>query len=464
MEPAVVTELSGESLPFMKVPPPGTRSQELAENLKQFESPGVSSIGLGKIPIFWEAAKGANVVDVDGNIYIDTAAAFAVVSLGHGNERVVEAIRWQAGKLLHGQGAVHPCAVRADLVKLLAEVTPGDLQKAILPNTGAEAVEVAVKTARMFTKRPYVLSFQGGFHGKLLGAVSFTSRNSYREPFLPLLPGVVHAPYAYCYRCSFKLAYGKCNMCCLSYLEHLLDNPSTGIGEVAAMVMEPVQGHEGGIAPPDEFVAGVRRLTQSRGILLIADEIITGFGRTGKMFGVDHAGIVPDIMCFGKSMAGGFPISAAIAKPHIMDAWQSRTGEATHSSTFMGHPLGCAAAIAGINEVISRDLPARAERLGGYVRDQVKKLQQKHEVIGDVRGRGMIVGIELVEDPESKKPAPEMADRLVRGFLEKGVIVNKGGMYENVLKITPPIVITKEQLDFFLGVFEELLHGSNKNS
>jgi 4-aminobutyrate aminotransferase len=457
-------KVSGDNLPSIRIKPPGPESKKLAEKLIKYESPGVSSIATGKIPIFWKEALGANVVDADGNVYIGLTGAFAVVNVGHRNPVVVNAIKNQADKLLHCQGAVHPCIPRVHLTEKLQEISPGDLCKSIVLSTGAEAVEVAVKTARIYTGKRGIIAFHGGFHGKTFGALSLTSKKSYRNLFSPLIPGTTHTPYAYCYRCSFGLHYPECGLSCAKYLEYVIDDPSTGIEETAAILVEPIQGHGGWIVPPVEFISEIRRICNERNILMIVDEIITAFGRTGEWFAVNHSHVVPDIMVFGKGMASGFPISAAIARAEVMDIWKSERGESTHSSTFLGHPLGCAACLAGIKEIEEKDLVSRSAELGHYFMELLKSLQNKYSLIGEIRDKGLMIGIELVKDKKSKEPASEEAEQVLLNALERGVIINRGGNFGNVLKISPALVITKDQIHSAVEILDHCFYMVTKNN
>jgi 4-aminobutyrate aminotransferase / (S)-3-amino-2-methylpropionate transaminase / 5-aminovalerate transaminase len=453
----------GEQLPRMVTRPPGPKSRAFAAELIQHESPGVSSIATGTIPIFWEEALGSNVIDADGNRYLDMSAAFTVALAGHSNPRIVAAIAAQAQKLLHAQGAIHPSSIRLQLAKLLREVAPGELGKSIISNTGAEAIEVALKTAKLFKRCHGVIAFFGGFHGKTMGALAVTSRSSYKRAFgTSVSAGVTHVPYAYCYRCPFKMEHPGCGLACLQYLEFVLDHPASSLDETAALIVEPIQGHEGNIVPPDEFLPRLRSITASRGILLIADEIITGFGRTGAWFAVDHAAVVPDLITVAKGIASGFPVSAAIGKDAVMNAWEAKTGEASHSSTFLGNPVGCAAAVAGIAEIRDRDLVGQSRRMGEYLLKQLRAMQDRFEVIGHVHGKGLLLGAELVCDRASRKPASILAKAVGQAMLERGIIQNIGGLYNHVLKISPPLVITQRQVDHYLEVLAEVLDGCLK--
>ena len=448
-------QITGEELPNIVTKPPGPISRSLAKELIQYESKGVSSIAIGKIPIAWAKAKGANFVDVDGNTYIELTSGFGVAVIGHTNARVVAAIKEQADDLIHGQGGINPNVPRVELAKKLAEVTPGNLTKCIILITGGEAVELATKTARLFTGKAGIIAFHGGYHGKTYGALSFTSRNFYRQPFMSFFSGSHHVPYPYCYRCPFKKIALECESECISYLEYVLDEPCSGLGEIAAIILEPIQGHEGVIIPPNHFLPEIRRICDGRGILMITDEIITGFGRTGEWFAVDHCDVVPDLMAVGKGMASGFPVSALIGKADIMDAWATTTGESTHSSTFMANPLGCAASLASIAELEERGLVDRGARIGSLMLQGFQELSLKHPIIGDVRGQGMYIGVEIVKDRDSKEPAHGLAGKVVAEAMGMGVLVNPGGRFGHILKFSPPLVLTEEQLSFVLEAYDK---------
>ena len=448
----------GRMLPRMRTRPPGPASQRLARELARYESPGVSTIGTGDLPIVWERARGANVLDADGNVYIDLTAGFGVANLGHANPRVAAAVRKQSRAMLHGLGDVHPNVVKVELARRLAELAPGSGNKVIFCTSGSEAVEVALKTATLATGRHGVLAFTGGFHGLSYGALAVTDREQFRQPFLPQLnPRVARAPYPYCYRCPLGLTYPTCDIACLAPVEQALDSPPAGVGPIGAVVIEPVQGREGEIVPPPDYLPRLKELCARREVLLIVDELITGFGRTGAWFAVDHWGVEPDIMCVGKAMAGGMPIAACIARGDVMDAWAHDEPEAPHSSTFMGHPLGAAAALAVIDEMERRRIPERASSLGGWLLRRCRELQQRHDVVGDVRGLGMMVGIELVTDRQTRAPASAEASAAIRAALERGVILLAGGSRGNVLSLTPPLTITRPQLEHALRVVDECL-------
>jgi 4-aminobutyrate aminotransferase len=444
-------ELSGSELPEVRTEVPGPRSLALAQRLAVHESPAASGISIGELPVFWESTRGANIVDVDGNRYVDLTAGFCVAVAGHSNPRIVAAIADQAARMMHSQGVANPSERRVELNEKLASLAPGNLSVAHVINTGGEAIEVAIKTARIHTGRNTVIAFEGGFHGKIGSALAATSNNFYREPFAAVLGGVTHVPYPNAYRNPFGEGAGDVGDLCGHYLEHILTQPDSGVCDVAAVIMEPVQGHSGWVVPPARFVQRVREVCSRLGILLIADEIITGFGRTGELFAMNHFGVVPDILACGKGMASGFPISAIITTPEIAGSWHAYQ----QSSTFLGNPVGAAAALASIAEVEDRGLVERARTEGAYFKQRLEELREKHPLIGDVRGIGMMVAIELVQDRTTKSPASAEGKRVVAKLLQRGIMcTNYGGSFHNVLKMSPPLVITREQLDVAIAAID----------
>jgi 4-aminobutyrate aminotransferase / (S)-3-amino-2-methylpropionate transaminase / 5-aminovalerate transaminase len=449
----------GKMLGRMTTAAPGPRSLELAADLLQLEMPTSNTVSAGDMPIVWDAALGANILDVDGNIYVDLTAASCVAAAGHSNPEIVKAISTQASRLMHTQGVTNPCVPRIELLKKLAHVAPGNLSMSHISNTGAEAVETAYKTARLYARQPGFLAFEGGFHGKLGGALTLTSKNYYRQDFLPLMPEVYHYPYAYCYRCPYGREYPACDIFCARYIEERLDNPDSGLPRMAGLIFEPVIGHGGWIVPPREFVQELRRITRERDILLLADEIITGFGRTGKWFACQHADVTPDILIVAKSMASGYPVSAMITTPEIGQAWQS----SQHTSTFLGNPLGSVAALASINYIETHNLVERSAQIGARMLDALRQMQIRYPIMGDVRGLGSMVGFEIVTDPKSKTPSRALARQIRELCHTRGVLAsNVGGMYGNVFKLSPPLVITDEQIDYALAVLDESIANVQK--
>lgn len=444
----------GEQLPCMLVEPPGPESVALANRLAKVEIPAASAISRGEIPVFWERAHGSNIIDVDGNRYIDITGAMFVTAAGHTNSAITAAITEQSNRLMHSAGCINPNLPRVKLAELLAAITPGNLSASYVGNSGGEAVDMALKTARLYTGKNTIIAFQGGFHGKTMASLAVTSKNFFRAPWQSLLSGTVHSPYGYCYRCAFDLQYPECGVLCARYLDHILGTPSSGVADVAAVIVEPVQGLGGVVVPPPEFLGIVAETCKKRGVLLIVDEIITGFGRTGSMFAVERSQVIPDILVMGKGMASGFPVSAMITTSEIASCWEPEQ----HTSTFLGHPVGCAAALAGIQEIVDNDLVQRSAELGAYMNGRLQEMQVKHRLVGEVRGLGLLAAIELVTDRQTRAPATQEAGMLVNEALKRGVMATlRGGDYNNCMRLAPSFTITRDQLDYALDVLDESL-------
>lgn len=443
---------SGDLLPSIATPPPGPRSQALIEGLRRYESPNITYIARD-FPIFWKEARGANVLDVDGNVYVDLTGGFAVAVAGHRNEAVLSAMRRQMDVLVHGLGDVHPPDVKVDLLRRLAEITPPGLERTILASSGAEAVEAALKTARLASRRPGVLRFSGGYHGLTYGALCVTDGDHFRLPFHDQL-GIptVRAPYPDPYRTPEELS-GAADLAgaAIEFARQRLDEAADRVG---AVIIEPIQGRAGVIVPPPGFLRDLREECDRRDLILIFDEIHTGFGRTGRWFACEHEGVVPDLLCVGKALTGALPLSACVGRADIMEAWPPSGGEAIHTSTFLGHPLGCAAALAQIDEIERLGLVARAERLGARLLDDLRATMRRHPKIGDVRGRGLMIGIELVSDPATREPDVAGARRMVVDALRHGVLLLASG---GTITLTPPLTISEPQLDFALQTLEDCL-------
>jgi 4-aminobutyrate aminotransferase-like enzyme len=416
-------------LPVLRTAIPGPRSRELAAELHQWESRNVTFIDSeGRFPVFWESARDCLVTDVDENVFLDLTAAFGVAAVGHTNRRVAAAIASQAERLIHGMGDVHPTRLKVELARKIVEHTPGDLGGVIFGANGGDAVEAALKTARLATGKSGVLAFQGGYHGLNYGALAVTSRADFRDPFQGQVPTFTrHIPYG-------------------SDVEPFLRQGRDSLG---AVIVEPIQGRGGIVEPPAGWLAEVSCLCRHYGVLLIADEIFTGWGRTGDWFACSYENIVPDILCIGKAMGGGFPISACVARPEIMAAWGESTGEALHTSTFLGSPLGCAAALAAIRELEERDLPNRAREIGGYFKGRlIELLNRNTDTIREVRGRGLMLGLRFAQR--------EIALGLVCRLLQRGLIVLPAGDGD-ILEFVPPLIIETEQIDFAVSAIEAAL-------
>lgn len=415
-------------LPRLVTPVPGPRSLELARTLRTCESPNVTYLA-PDFPVFWDHAEGCLVSDVDGNQFLDVTSAFGVAAVGHGHPDVVRAVQTQATRLLHGMGDVHPSDVKVALCRRLADLVPLPDAQVILGQNGADAVEAALKTALLAAGRAGVVAFEGGYHGLSYGALEATARPDFRRPFLPQLGGF-----------ATHLSFG----CDLGSIEQRLRE-----GTFGAVLAEPIQGRGGIVVPPPGWLPGLRALCTRYNALLILDEIFTGWGRTGDWFACQHENVTPDILCVGKAMGGGLPLSACVAPASVMACWPVSQGEALHTSTFLGNPLACAASLAALAVLEREQLPRRAAETGAVFADQLRALQAKYpQHICEVRGRGLMLGLELA--------APALALSLVPAALHRGLIVLPAGD-GRVLEFVPPLTITDAQIAWCVDTLDSLL-------
>jgi 4-aminobutyrate aminotransferase / (S)-3-amino-2-methylpropionate transaminase / 5-aminovalerate transaminase len=448
-----VNDQFGRMLPALATPPPGPESRRLAAELARFESPNVTFLS-DAFPIFWAEARGANVRDVDGNVFVDMTAAFAVAAAGHGHPSIVSAVVEQAGRLLHGMGDVHPPSVKVELLKRLAEVAPEGLSRSILANSGAEAVEAALKTVAIATGKPRVLAFKGSYHGLTLGALAVSGREDFRTPFLRQLGDVaIFAPFPAAPQADSDRSHAEVADAALDTVTSLLDRPAAR--DTGAILVEPVQGRGGDVVPPDGWLQGLRRICDERGLLLVLDEIYTGFGRTGRWFACEHWDVIPDILVVGKALTGGLPFAACIGTDRVMEAWPLSTGEALHTSTFLGHPLGCAAALASLRVIEEEGLVERSAAEGRYIRERLQRTIGSSSGVREVRGLGLMIGIELVSANGSPDPGRVAANTLAA--MQRGFITLGGGVHSNVLSLSPPLTIERTQTDAFLDFLEDIL-------
>ena len=403
-------------------------------------------------PLFVEKAKGAVVYDVEGRELIDFAGGIGVMNVGHCHPKVVAAIKDQAEKYTHTCFHVVMYEPYVKLAEKLCAVTPGSFPKmAMFANSGAEAVENAVKIARYYTKRPAVIAFENAFHGRTLLAMSLTSKvMPYKLGFGPFAPEVYRMPYAYCYRCPFGLEYPSCDVTCADYLKEFFSS-HVAAESTAALVVEPIMGEGGFITPPQEYFSKLINLCNDNGIVFIADEIQTGMGRTGKMFAMEHWGVEPDLVTVAKSLAAGMPLSSVVGKKEMMDA--PHVGGL--GGTYGGNPVCCQAALAVLDVFEEENLLQKAEVLGKKLKERFDSLQQQFEIIGDVRGKGPMLALELVKDRETKEPAADQAKALVKFCYEKGLILLSCGNFSNVIRTLMPLVITDDQLERGLAIMEE---------
>lgn len=392
-------------------------------------------------PVVVAQASGAEIHGADGRAYLDCFAGIAVVNAGHVHPRIAEAAKAQIDQLIHAASYVYYVPSVADLAEVLASITPGALQKTFFCNSGAEALEGAMRLAKIATGKREMIALQMAFHGRTYGTLSITGNMARKTRGGPYMSGVAFAPAPYCYRCPLKLEPASCGLACADAVEDVIRTQTSE--DVAAFIVEPVLG-EGGLIPlPDGYLARVKEILDHHGILLIVDEVQTGFGRTGRLFGIEHhEGVEPDIMTLAKGIAAGFPLGAFIAPAALADSFLP--GE--HLSTFGGNPVCCAAALANIEVLRDEGLVEHAAELGAWALGELRSLQERCALIGEVRGQGLMLGIELVKDRATKEPAPAEAARVRALCRESGVLIGVGGQFGNVLRLQPPLVITQEQL------------------
>ena len=426
------------------------RNQELLEKRNQHVPQGP----FNTTTAFVKEARGAVMVDVDGRELIDFAGGIGVNNVGHCHPKVVAAIQDQAGKCIHSCFHVAMYEAYVDLAQRLNELAPGDFAKmTMFANSGAEAVENAVKVARYATKRPAVICFENAFHGRTLLGMTLTSKvKPYKFGFGPFAPEIYRIPYAYCYRCPFGLEYPSCNAACADHLEDFFVN-HVAAEQTAAVIAEPIQGEGGFITPPPEYFPKLKAICEKYGIVLIIDEVQSGAGRTGKFFSIDHWQVVPDVITLAKSFAGGMPLSAVIGRAEMMNT--AHVGGL--GGTYSGNPVSCRAALAVLDILFADKLIDQAVKLGETLLERFNAMQAKYEIIGDVRGKGPMLAMELVEDRESKKPASDKAKALVSRCFEKGLVLLSCGNFGNVIRTLMPLVITDEQLEKGLSILEESL-------
>jgi 4-aminobutyrate aminotransferase-like enzyme len=440
----------GTSLPQVQVPPPGPKSQEMARRLGEVESRNITSLTPG-FPVFWEAARGANVQDVDGNVYLDLTGAFGVSLGGHGHPEVVKALREQVGWLIHGMGDVHPPARKVDFLEALAEIAPWTESRAILGSSGAEAVEAALKTSEMATENSGILAFEGSYHGLTLGALAATGRDHFKAPFTKrLFSGVSFAPFPDTLRLG-----DEAGALALDGVARILEEGAGGHA-IGAVIIEPIQGRAGVRIPPPGFLREVARLTGEAGALLIFDEIFTGLGRTGSLFACLEEGVLPDLLCLGKGLGGGLPLSACVGPKAVMDAWPPSAGEAIHTSTFLGHPLACTSGLALLGLLKSGELVARSRMLGDRLLGALREGLQDLPHVGEVRGRGLFLGAELVQ-PGGLDPLQGGAVRIAEEALKRGILLLPAGAHGHVVELSPPLVLTDEQVAWMVPELVRLI-------
>ena len=436
----------GTLLPSLRTPPPGPRSLALADRLRRVESRHVTFLS-ERFPVFWEEARGANVRDVDGNVYVDFTGAFGVSFAGHGHPDIAGAIERQSRLLVHGMGDVHPPSLKVDLLERLSALGPWDDTRAVLASSGSEAMEFALKTVELSSGRSGLVAFEGSYHGLTLGSLAVTGRREFRDPFKGrLYDGVAFV--------AFPSGEADAESALSEVVRILAEGTPTG-APVGAVVIEPIQGRAGVRIPPPGFLARLAESARSMGALVIFDEIFTGLGRTGTLFACEREGVLPDLICIGKSLGGGLPVSACLGPSSILDAWPESKGEALHTSTFLGHPLSCATALAFLDVVEREGLCERANVSGDRMTEELRRGLDAVSGVKEVRGRGLLIGIELCAP--TGEPSVGGAVRVAEAALQRGLLVLPAGKVGEVVEITPPAVSSAGQIDFGIACLLEVV-------
>ena len=450
--PRSVRDEATRDYPRIVSAPPGPKARALIERDKTVASTSY----IKEYPLVVARGEGVVIEDVDGNRYLDFMAGIAVTSTGHAHPRVVAAINDAASRFLHICGTDFYYESMTALCERLARLAPGPSKKRVfLTNSGTEAVEGAIKLARNATRRPALVAFDGAFHGRTYGSMSLTSsRSAQRAGFEPLLPSVYHVPYANRYRCAHcggRSPLASCTMDCVRSIETELFARRVDPGDVAAIFVEPVQGEGGYVVPPPGFLGALRELCDRHGILLVFDEVQSGIGRTGKMFACEHEdeGVEPDILLTAKGLGSGMPIGAIVAREDVMK-WD----RGAHGSTFGGNPVSCAAAMATL-ELVERELAENARIMGGHLREALRPVAERHPAVGDVRGLGLMVGVELVKDPVTREPARELLGEVVQRAFRRGVLLLGAG--RSTLRLAPPLIVDEYDVDVAVGLIDEIL-------
>jgi 2,4-diaminobutyrate 4-transaminase len=444
--------------PDVKIRPPGPKATAIRRIQEKYETHTVKYMKY--FPTAWESGMGATLKDADGNLFIDWTAGAGVINVGYSNPKVTEAIIAQARKLTHGLDV--PTEGRAKFLEKLIPLLPEGLRenaKVLFSITGSDANEAAAKVSRFIKNKQTILAFEGAYHGMHTAALAMSSVAPLQRGISPFMGGVVRAPYAYCYRCPWGKTYGDCAYECLHYVEHLFEDPYSGLFEPAAIQVEPVQGEGGYIVPPDEFLQGLRRIADRHNVDLIFDEVQAGFGRTGRMWASQWSGVRPDMMAISKSIGAGIPIAALI----IRRDYDEKLPDAFHLGTYRGNPVGTAAGVEVLDFLQDSGIVERANALGEEIKKFLTDLLNESSTIGDVRGRGFMIGIEFVRDKKSKDPAPEIASKVQAECFQRGLVVLKMGHYGNCIRFVPPLTITKELIDKSLAIFADAVRATESN-
>jgi 4-aminobutyrate aminotransferase len=438
LKPRKFAKVSGEL--------PGKKATEVVRRTSRYVSPSISRF----YPLVVDSAHGSIVTDVDGNRFIDFSSGIAVLNTGSTHEKVVEAIDRQAGRFVHFSYTDFYYDNLVTLSERLVKLVPGDFEKMVYyGNSGAEAIEAAMKLTRNYTRRPIFLAHSGSFHGRTMGALSLTaSKPVQRKGSIPLIPDVVHFPFPYCYRCPWKQTFPECDYYCVDYLKEQYLDKFVPVDDVAAYFFEPIQGEGGYVVPPPEYFKRMEFLKKD-GVVFVSDEIQSGMGRTGRYFGIEHFGVVPDVVTIAKGIASGLPLSATVAKKEIMDSW--KPGQ--HASTFGANPVAVEAALATLDVMQDEKLVENAKRLGDRMTKRLLEMKEKYEIIGDVRGFGLMVGVEIVKSKKTKQRGEKESHDIIDRCFRSGLVAITSG--KNVVRLIPPLNTPDDVLDEGLDIFED---------
>ncbi len=441
--------------PKIVVRPPGPKAREIVK--RDFEA--ISQSYTRYYPLVIDSGHDCVVKDVDGNEYIDFNSGLACLNVGHTHHKVVKAIKDQCDKFLHYGNTDFYYRQSVSLAEKLFEITPGNFQKRVhFANSGAEALETAIKVSKWHTRKHQFIAFVGAFHGRTCGATALTaSKPTQRKHYFPLLPGITHVPYPYCYRCPFGLFYPECSYRCIDFIDEQVLQKYLPPEEVAGFVFEPIQGEGGYNVPPPDYFQRLKKLADKYGLMLIADEVQSGIGRTGRWFAIEHWKTEPDIICAAKSLASGLPLSATVARARLMD-WEA----GSHASTFGGNPLACVAASAVVDVIREEKLLENAEKQGDYIMKWLHNIKEEAEIVGDVRGKGLMIGVEFVEDKETKKAGVDQVREVMVRCWRRGIAIVSCGV--STLRLIPPLTITPELVNASLEIIEDVIKEVDKES
>jgi len=434
------------SSPRIAVTPPGPKTRDLLRNDERFLSPSLKRL----YPLAIDLGRDCIIHDIDGNEYLDFNAGLACLNVGHSHPAVTKSVAAQLERFTHYSGSSSYYEVIVELAQKICSITPGRFEKKIFfSNSGTEAVEAAIKLARWHYRRTNFLAYTNSSHGETFGSVSLSAHKLVERRYVaPFMPGVVHVPYPYCYRCPFKLSCPDCDYECVEFIREYILERVVSPDDVAAIIFEPIQA-EGCIVAAPEYFSRLRKLADSKGIALIDDEREAGVGRTGRWFGIEHWEAAPDILCISGGLAAGLPIGATLSRSEIMD-WEPET----HESIFGGNPLSCVAALATLDIIAKDDLLENSARQGNYILKRLKEMGESYGIIGDVRGRGLMLGVEMVRDGKTKAPATKEAEHVLLGAFKRGVALRKSG---STIMLSPPLTIKREHIDSGLAILEGVL-------